>query len=77
MTLAVRIEAELERALEAVARLEGRTKSDVVRDALRRYLESRTLIKEARRQSLLVSEGDEEDEILRFIEHATELPPEP
>ena len=77
MTLAVRLEDELERQLAAVARIEGRTKSDVVRDALRRYLDANALVAEARRQSEVVSAAEDDADVLRFIEAVTDLPAEP
>lgn len=59
----VRLDAETERRLEAAARRLGRTKSEVVRDALRRYLaDDAAFLAEARRQSLLVSGHGDDDE---------------
>ena len=52
--LAVRLEPDLERKLAAVAKQQGRTKSAVIREAIRRYLDAKGLAEEARRQSLVV-----------------------
>ena len=51
--LGVRIDDELERRLTAVARSQGRSKSDIARDAVRRYvdLHDKAFLAEARRQS--------------------------
>jgi RHH-type transcriptional regulator, rel operon repressor / antitoxin RelB len=51
--LGVRLDGELERRLTAVARSQGRSKSDIARDAVRRYVEQHdeAFRAEARRQS--------------------------
>jgi RHH-type transcriptional regulator, rel operon repressor / antitoxin RelB len=53
--LGVRLDPKTEQKLEALAAQQGRTKSDIVREAIRRYLEQDHFLEEARRQSLLVS----------------------
>jgi RHH-type rel operon transcriptional repressor/antitoxin RelB len=64
--LGVRLDDELERRLTAVARTQGRSKSDIARDAVRRYVElhDEAYLAEARRQSLAASARGwtEEDE---------------
>ena len=52
--LGVRIDDDLERRLTAVARSQGRSKSDIARDAVRRYVDQQdaAFLAEARRQSL-------------------------
>lgn len=52
--LGVRLDDDLEKRLAAVARSQGRSKSDIARDAVRRYVElhDRAFLAEARRQSL-------------------------
>ena len=57
--LGIRLEPELSRRLDWLARATGRPKSDLAREAIRRYLESNA--DEARRQSLLASRVDAED----------------
>ena len=69
----IRLEPELENKLAAVARRRGRTKSDLAREAIRRYLSEDGLAAEARRQSLLVSKSEAEQEALDFAEHATDI----
>ncbi|RHW16345.1 ribbon-helix-helix protein, CopG family [Sphingomonas gilva] len=51
--LGVRLDDDLERRLSAVARSQGRSKSDIARDAVRRYVEQhdQAFLAEARRQS--------------------------
>ncbi|MGD8589169.1 MAG: DUF3018 family protein [Chromatiales bacterium] len=71
--LAIRLEDELDQKLTAIAKQRGITKSDLVREAIRRYLSEDELASEARRQSLLVSGHEAEEETLEFIEHATDL----
>jgi len=71
--LAIRLDPELERRLAAVARRQRRTKSQVVREALLRYIEGQSLAAEARRQSLHVSRTAGEREALRFVEHAADI----
>ncbi len=61
MLLGVRLDEELDRLLTEVARQQGRTRSEIVREALRRYLDEDRFLAEARRQSRLVAdEADEE-----------------
>lgn len=52
--LGVRLDDDLERRLTAVARSQGRSKSDIARDAVRRYvdLHDAAFLAEAQRQSL-------------------------
>lgn len=51
--LGIRLEPELARRLDWLARATGRPKSDLAREAIRRYLDSNA--EEARRQSILAS----------------------
>lgn len=64
--LGVRLDEELERRLSAVARGQGRSKSEVARDAVRRYVDRHDteFLAEARRQSLAAAARgwSEEDE---------------
>lgn len=62
--LGVRLDEELERRLAAVARTQERSKSDVARDAIRRYVEQNDLafLAEAKRQSLRAAERGWTDE---------------
>lgn len=53
--LGVRIDKDLERKLDVLSRQSGRSKSDVAREAIRRYLEAHDLAAEARQQSQLAS----------------------
>ena len=52
--LGVRLDSELEERLAAVARTQGRSKSDIAREAVRRYVErhDEAFLAEAKRQSL-------------------------
>jgi len=52
--LGVRLDEELERRLTAVARSQGRSKSDIAREVVRRYvdLHDAAFLAEAKRQSL-------------------------
>lgn len=72
--LAIRLDSDTERALESLARAQHRTRSDVVREAIRSYLAGNELAAEARRQSLRVSESAAEHEFMAF---AADLPDEP
>ena len=51
--LGIRLEPELARRLDWLARATGRPKSDLAREAIRGYLDNN--VEEARRQSLLAS----------------------
>jgi RHH-type rel operon transcriptional repressor/antitoxin RelB len=57
--LGIRLEPELERRLDWLAHATGRAKSDLAREAIRRYLDSN--VEEARRQSVLASETAVDD----------------
>lgn len=59
--LGVRLDDDLEQRLTAVARTQGRSKSDIARDAVRRYVElhDEAYLAEARRQSLSASQRDD------------------
>ncbi|MCA9519224.1 MAG: ribbon-helix-helix protein, CopG family [Myxococcales bacterium] len=58
--IGVRLDEDTERQLDAAAKRLGRTRSEIVRDALRRYLEAdASFLAEARRQSLLASGADD------------------
>ena len=58
--LGVRLDSELEERLAAVARTQGRSKSDIAREAVRRYVErhDEAFLAEARRQSLVAADHD-------------------
>ncbi len=58
--LGVRLDSDLEERLAAVARTQGRSKSDIAREAVRRYVErhDEAYLAEARRQSLRAAELD-------------------
>lgn len=58
--LGVRLDEELEQRLATVARTQGRSKSDIAREAVRRYvdLHDEAFRREARRQSLRASRRD-------------------
>jgi RHH-type rel operon transcriptional repressor/antitoxin RelB len=64
--LGVRLDNDLERRLASVARNQGRSKSDIAREAVRRYVEmhDQAFLAEARRQSLAAAARgwNEEDE---------------
>lgn len=62
--LGVRLDSELEEQLAAVARTQGRSKSDIAREAVRRYVERHdaAFLAEARRQSLAASAQDNRDD---------------
>jgi RHH-type transcriptional regulator, rel operon repressor / antitoxin RelB len=64
--LGVRLDDELERRLTSVARSQGRSKSDIARDAVRRYVDAHdaAFLAEAKRQSLAAAARGwtEEDE---------------
>ncbi len=55
--LGVRLDSELEERLAAVARTQGRSKSDIAREAVRRYVDlyDEAYRREARRQSMRAS----------------------
>lgn len=67
-----RLDPVLERRLILAARARGCSKSDIAREALRRYLDEDDLVREARRQSLLVSDDSAEGDALDFIENTTD-----
>ena len=69
----IRLEPELDRRLTALAKKQGKTKSDLAREAIRRFLLENDLVAEARRQSLLVSRAKNEQDALDFIESASDL----
>jgi RHH-type rel operon transcriptional repressor/antitoxin RelB len=71
--LGIRLDDELDQKLTAIARQRGLTKSELVREAIRRYLSEDELASEARRQSLLVSAHEGEAETLEFIEAVSDL----
>lgn len=58
--LGVRLDSELEERLAAVARTQGRSKSDIAREAVRRYVErhDEAFLAEAKRQSLAAAVHD-------------------
>ena len=69
----IRLEPDLDHRLAALAKRQGRTKSDLAREAIRRYLLEDDLAAEARKQSLLVRKSGGEKDALDFIEQATDL----
>ncbi len=69
----IRLDPELERRLTALAKKQGKTKSDLAREAIRRFLLENDLVAEARRQSLLVSRAKNERDTLDFIESASDF----
>lgn len=62
--LGVRLDTELEERLAAVARTQGRSKSDIAREAVRRYVDlyDEAFRREARRQSQRASRRDPQDD---------------
>ncbi|RXD06990.1 ribbon-helix-helix protein, CopG family [Sphingomonas sp. UV9] len=60
--LGVRLDSELEERLASVARTQGRSKSDIAREAVRRYVErhDEAFLAEAKRQSLAAAKQDRE-----------------
>ena len=58
--LGVRLDSELEERLAAVARTQGRSKSAIAREAVRRYVErhDEAFLAEARRQSMKAAARD-------------------
>jgi RHH-type transcriptional regulator, rel operon repressor / antitoxin RelB len=70
--LGIRLEPELERRLEALARQTGKSKSYHAREPIQHYLTENNLAAEARRQSVSVSRRENEQDALDFIENATD-----
>jgi RHH-type rel operon transcriptional repressor/antitoxin RelB len=64
--LGVRLDTELEERLAAVARTQGRSKSDIAREAVRRYvdLHDDAYRREARRQSTRASQRVSSDDVI-------------
>jgi len=64
--LGVRLDSELEERLAAVARTQGRSKSDIAREAVRRYvdLHDDAYRREARRQSTRASQRASSDDAI-------------
>jgi RHH-type rel operon transcriptional repressor/antitoxin RelB len=81
--LGVRLDDDLEKRLTSVARTQGRSKSDIARDAVRRYvdLHDAAFLAEAKRQSLRAAargwtEEDREWESLAAVDdNLGDLPP--
>lgn len=69
----IRLEPELDLKLTALARKRGKTKSDLVREAIRQFLLENDLVVEAQRQSLRVSKAGDEQDALDFIENASDF----
>jgi predicted transcriptional regulator len=71
--LTLRVPPDLDRRIERVAQRRRRTKSAVLREALQSAFggdpPADDPAREARRQSLLVSGRDSEQEALEFVEH--------
>ena len=74
--LTLRVPASLDRSIERAARRVRRTKSAVMREALQNAFGEDAAPEdpeqEARRQSLLVSGRESEQEALEFIEHVAD-----
>ena len=68
--LGVRLDSELEERLAAVARTQGRSKSDIAREAVRRYVEQHdeAFQAEAKRQSLVAAATDRASDDWKFSE---------
>jgi RHH-type rel operon transcriptional repressor/antitoxin RelB len=68
--LGVRLDSELEERLAAVARTQGRSKSDIAREAVRRYVErhDEAFLAEAKRQSLVAAAADRAADDWDFFE---------
>jgi RHH-type rel operon transcriptional repressor/antitoxin RelB len=62
--LGVRLDSDLEQRLAAVARTQGRSKSDIAREAVRRYVDlyDEAFRAEARRQSLRAAVHDKAED---------------
>lgn len=62
--LGVRLDDELERRLASVARTQGRSKSDIAREAVRRYVDRHdaAFLAEARRQSLAAAAAESRED---------------
>ncbi|ANC88254.1 CopG family transcriptional regulator [Sphingomonas sp. NIC1] len=62
----MRLDTELEERLAAVARTQGRSKSDIAREAVRRYvdLHDDAYRREARRQSTRASQRVSSDDVI-------------
>jgi RHH-type rel operon transcriptional repressor/antitoxin RelB len=65
--LGVRLEPETEERLRLLAEATGRSRSEIAREAIRRYLQDRDVAAEARRQSLAVA-GPADDDAQQLIE---------
>ena len=62
MAIGVRVEPELEKKLDALARSMGKSRSACVREAIAQYVQRFSSTDEARRQSALIAEaGDPGD----------------
>ncbi len=70
--LAVRIEEDLNRQLTVLARHKRRSKSDLVREALRRYLDADAWLRECRRQSDLAVQASRSDSVEGLLEDAAD-----
>ncbi|MBB4087664.1 ribbon-helix-helix protein, CopG family [Sphingomonas carotinifaciens] len=72
--LGVRLDTELEERLAAVARTQGRSKSDIAREAVRRYvdLHDEAYRREARRQSERASRRDKAEDFALWNAMAAE-----
>lgn len=66
--LGVRLDDELERRLTSVARSQGRSKSDIARDVIRRYVDQHdaAFLAEAKRQSLAAAAREWTDQDLEW-----------
>jgi len=69
-TLNVRIDAALKAEFASAAEAEDRPAAEVLRDLMRRYVEQerqRRFAAEARRQSQLIADSEDEAEVMRWI----------
>lgn len=70
--LALRIDKELEQQLAALARHKRRSKSDLVREALRRYLDDDAWLRECQRQSRAASQADAQSSVDDLLDDAAD-----
>jgi Antitoxin MazE-like len=70
-TLNLRVDAVLKEEFAATAEAEKRASSEVLRSLMRRYVEEarrQRLAEEARRQSQLIADSEDEAEVMRWIQ---------
>lgn len=59
--VSVTVDSELDSVLEEIARREGRSKTEVVRQALQRFVDEHAQEREARREAALVRGEDDRE----------------